>query len=62
MKTNKLKVNILNATHMQTRVIITVLDFLRAQSTSSVALRAVDSVFSLSGASSVRRTLKNKIR
>lgn len=44
MKTNKLKVNILNATH------------LRALSTSPVALRAVGSGFSLPGISPVRKS------
>lgn len=51
MKTNELKVNILNATHMRTQVIFTVLDFLRAQSTSPVG-----SGFSLPGTSPVRKS------
>ena len=52
---NSCRIKLINVTHTQARTIITLLNFLQAQSTSPVALRAVGSGFSLPGTSPVRK-------
>ena len=54
---NSFRIKSTNVTHTQARTIITLLNFLQAQSTSPVALRVAGFGFSLPGASPVRQLL-----